>query len=174
MRIKWLRYQWDLEAPEARGGATLPPYVFRKAEGAEADVARNVITSAFSLDSGFEDTAGYFLNGFKKGCEEAFDQDAPSCVVVQHGARVVGVSVVKADPGLENHLITGPILFHEYRNRGIGSILLSHSLDLLRDLGLREARGITQDRSIAARFVYPKFGGRAEEFRMPARPKLVA
>lgn len=139
-------------------------------------MAQQVISSAFSLNSGFEDVAGFFLNGIKKGCEEAFAQDAPSCMVVQHGSRIVGISVVKADPETENQLVTGPVLFHEYRNRGIGSLLLFHSLDLLRDLGQQEAFGIIQDRSTAARFVYPKFGGQASAFPMPAPPpvKLVA
>jgi ribosomal protein S18 acetylase RimI-like enzyme len=50
----------------------------------------------------------------------------------------------------------------EYRNRGIGSRLLHASLEALGGRGVSVASGVTRAKTVAARHVYPKFGGVAE------------
>jgi len=92
--------------------------------------------------------------------DDAFDKgrEMPSCVVAQHGSRIIGVSVLDADPDSLNHLSSGPVILHEYRNRGLGSALLAASLNFLRQEGLSKVRGVTRANSTAARFIYSKFG----------------
>ena len=85
--------------------------------------------------------------------DDAFDKgrEMPSCVVAQHGSRIIGVSVLDADPDSLNHLSSGPVILHEYRNRGLGSALLAASLNFLRQEGLSKVRGVTRANSTAAR-----------------------
>jgi hypothetical protein len=59
----------------------------------------------------------------------------------------------------------------EYRNRGLGTGLLYHTLSQLRHAGLRRVHGITKDAISATKFVYPKYGGAAEEYEF--HPELV-
>jgi GNAT superfamily N-acetyltransferase len=90
--------------------------------------------------------------------ERAFDRPDPSCIVSLHGQRVIGASLLDADPDVGNHLLSGPMLLHEeYRNRGVGSGLLAASLLFLRDKGLSKVRGVTRANSTVSRFVYTKF-----------------
>jgi GNAT superfamily N-acetyltransferase len=49
----------------------------------------------------------------------------------------------------------------EYRNRGLGTFLLSSALHHLQDAGMNRACARTREGSPAARFLYPKFGGQA-------------
>ena len=71
------------------------------------------------------------------------------------GARIIGVSVLDRAENAENHLLTGPCILHEYRSRGLASLLLRSSLDTLRTAGLKHAYGIARDKTAAARFVLP-------------------
>jgi GNAT superfamily N-acetyltransferase len=91
--------------------------------------------------------------------KKAFDTPEPACVVAQHGQRVIGASLLDARPDAPNHLLSGPMILHEYRNRSVGSALLAASLRFLRSRGLHSAKGVTRPGSTVARFVYPKFGG---------------
>jgi len=49
----------------------------------------------------------------------------------------------------------------EYRNRGLGTLLLCSALRHLRDGGMTRACERTRESSPAARFLYPKFGGQS-------------
>jgi hypothetical protein len=81
------------------------------------------------------------------------------CVIVRHGCRIIAASVVNSGAGAENHLATGSCGLHEYRGRGSGTVLLEASLGALRSASLRNAYGLTRDKTAATRFLYPKFGG---------------
>jgi GNAT superfamily N-acetyltransferase len=50
----------------------------------------------------------------------------------------------------------------EYRNRGIGSRLLYASLEALAQAGVTNPTGITRDKTVASKYVFPKFGGTSE------------
>ncbi len=165
MRDNWRVFRWDLAGLPADVEPTLDPFTFRLAEPEEEMVVSRTVLTAFSQDLGWTEDSRVYLEGLEEKCETAFSSEPPLCVVVQHGTRIIGASVLSATPDAVNHLLTGPCILHEYRSRGIGSVLLHASLKLLRDAGLSEALGLTPTVSPAAKYVYPKFGGVAEALR---------
>jgi GNAT superfamily N-acetyltransferase len=97
--------------------------------------------------------------GMKRHIKRVFEDDEPPCIVVKHGTRIIGASLLLLDPAAESHLLSGPMILHEYRNRGVGSGLLAASLEHLRSRGVSAARGITRANSVVERFIYPKYSG---------------
>lgn len=162
MTTKWLRFRWDLSAVVHGAIPGQPPFVLRTAVREDRDAASRVISSGFSTESGWGDISKGCVQQVRKLADEAFEQEEPPCVVIQHGARIIGVSVLATDASAANHLVTGPCILHEYRSRGLGSQLLHASLEFLKDQGLPHASGLTRAQTVAARFVYPKFGSSSE------------
>ncbi len=155
--VRWLRYTWQLgKLPEARA---LPEaqYSVRGAVRADAQSVHDVLVSAFTLDSDWNDTLHSLRDVFEAQIEAAFDQKVVPALILLRGTRVVGASVLDFDPEAGNHLITGPAIVNEYRNRGLGAALLFESLRALRDSGLTQAHGVTKDNAPTAKFLYPKF-----------------
>ena len=70
------------------------------------------------------------------------------------------------DAEASNHLLSGPMLLHEYRNRGLGSGMLVASLAFLKSKGLQKARGVTRANSTSARFIYTKFSSTQSPFTL--------
>jgi len=167
MANDWQRFHWDLEKSLDAMRPELPPFVFRGAEKSESEIALKVISSSLMMERAWTGTATEFARGLEKRCEEAFDHEPPACVVVLHGSRVIGASVLDLAVDAEFHLLTGPCILHEYRSRGLGSALLHQSLVRLREEGLRRVTASARVNSVAARFIYPKFGGAAEPIETP-------
>lgn len=176
MIISWLRFEWDLAQLPADAGKSLPPFVLRPADKADEEVVKKVAISAFSMDTGWGDVRTAISEKMSAHIASAFDKEPPACVVLQHGARIIGVSVLDRSENADNHLLTGPCILHEYRSRGLASLLLKASLDTLRTAGLKHAYGIARDKTAAARFVYPKFGSKSEPWTQAfeVTPKLAA
>jgi predicted N-acetyltransferase YhbS len=155
----WLCFEWNTAAAEI---SAPPPasLAIRPANRDDEEAVGKVLLTAFSMDSSWGDISRRLEESMERFVEEAFDKsrETPSCVVAQHGSRIIGVSVMDADPDSLNHLSSGPMLLHEYRNRGLGSALLAASLNFLRAEGLAKVRGVTRANSTAARFIYTKFG----------------
>jgi GNAT superfamily N-acetyltransferase len=167
MANDWQRFHWDLEKSLDASRPELPPFVFRGAEKSESEIALKVISSSLMMERAWTGTATEFARGLEKRCEEAFEHEQPACVVVLHGSRVIGASVLDLAVDAEFHLLTGPCILHEYRSRGLGSALLHQSLTRLRDEGLRRVTASARVNSVAARFIYTKFGGVAEPIETP-------
>src|SRR5205814_3312489 len=91
----------------------------------------------------------------------AFNPESASWLALQHGARIVGGTLLMSDPNAPAQLVPGPRILMEYRNRGLGTLLLSSGLQHLRDAGTTRACARTRESSPAARFLYPKFGGQS-------------
>jgi predicted N-acetyltransferase YhbS len=53
-------------------------------------------------------------------------------LVICHGQRIIGASALSTEMDAENHLLSGPCVLMEYRNRGLGTALLYYSLKQLR------------------------------------------
>ncbi len=157
--IQWAQFTWDL-AKTSPGRPALPPsFSIRRATQDDEEAIRSVILSAFTLDS--EWNSFFFLVRplFETALDELFGQNSePLCLVVSHGPRVIGASGLSVERDACNHLLTGPCLSLEYRNRGIASAMLAHSLSFLREAGLTSVRGLTKEGTAAAQFIYPKFG----------------
>lgn len=159
--ITWVSFQWRTSGlPDAP--VSVAPLVIRPAAKADSEVAAKAIQSAFAMDPAWGDATRALSACFEKFLSTAFDADEPPCLVLTHGTRIVGASLLDTDPASASHLITGPCVLHEYRNRGLGSALLLESLRFLNQHGVSEARGLTRATSTAGRFVYPKFGGKVQ------------
>lgn len=167
MNHDWLLFHWDLADFSGGDRPALPPFVFRRAEADEADVILRVVASALMMERAWSGGRGAFGETLEKDCAAALDAEPPGAVVVQHGSRIIGASILRTTEDAESHLLTGPCILHEYRSRGLGSALLHDSLEFLRASGLRTARGFARVNSTAARFVYPKFGGTPEPQTSP-------
>lgn len=163
----WVVFQWKT-ASLPSSPAVPPPHVIRAARKDEQSVVVAALSAAYALDPEWNDLSRQFIVTLPGLVEKAFEGEEPSCLVLSHGSRVVGVSVL--DPALEseNHLISGPCVMMEYRNRGLGSALLHASLAQLREQGVSVALGRTRFKGTAARFVYPKWGGTPREESHPA------
>ena len=91
-------------------------------------------------------------------------------VVLTHGQRIIGASLLNPEIDAENHLLSGPCVLAEYRSRGLGTALLHHSLLLLKTHGLKRVHGVCKEMATTSKFVYPKFGSTVEEYDFePAR-----
>ena len=155
----WLCFEWDTATADFSAPAPAS-LAIRPAIREEEEVVGKVLRTAFSMDSSWGDISRRLDESMVRFVEGAFakSRETPSCVVAQHGSRIIGVSVMNPDPDSQNHLSSGPMILHEYRNRGLGSALLAASLNFLRAGGLPKVRGVTRANSIAARFIYTKFG----------------
>ncbi|MEI8292667.1 MAG: GNAT family N-acetyltransferase [bacterium] len=154
--ISWICFEWELASVELIL-PSVPPLVLRPAQTDEENTVLKVLLDAFAMDTAWGDISRRIEEGMGRYAGRAFEHPEPSCIVALHGQRVVGASLLDADPDAGNHLLSGPMILHEYRNRGVGSGLLAASLVFLRDKGLSKVRGVTRANSTVSRFVYPKF-----------------
>jgi predicted N-acetyltransferase YhbS len=156
--VRWTRFTWDLKKLPTTPVSPGAQFCIRSYTADEEDAVRKIIISSLALDTDWNDA----LNGMRPLFETAVDtllQNKPAlCLALTHGARVIGASLMTALPSSENHLVSGPCISMEYRNRGLGTALLYSSLCALRDAGLGTAHGITKQNLSASRYVYPKFG----------------
>jgi len=164
--VRWKRFTWDLsKLPPLEAAAALPTqYHLRAAVREDARSVKEVIFSAFSLDTAWSDSFKTFRDRLESHIELAFSHANGSALVITHGQRIIAASALLADVDAESHLTSGPCVRVEYRNRGIGTGLLHHSLKHLQQGGLNRARGISKDTAPASKFVYPKFGSTNESY----------
>ena len=157
--LSWLRFEWDLGKIPAEEPDVPSPFILRRAQTNEHDAIHKVVANAFSMDTGWSDIQKMFGGIILRNVHAGFQTEPPSCMVIQHGHRIIAASILNPQDAAESHLATGPCVLQEYRGRGMGTALFKASLAALRDAGLARAFGVTRDKSTAARFVYPKFGG---------------
>src|SRR3954470_22801636 len=160
--VRWKRFTWNLEKAPPRGAATLPSFQIKGAGDDDERAACAVIMNALSLDFGWGDVFKNFRVTIESQLSAAFDRTPIPVIVVRHGQRIIAASLLTTEPDAESHLLSGPCVLSEYRNRGIGSALLQESLLSLREAGLTRAHGICLDRSAVEKFVYRKFGSVSE------------
>ena len=159
--VRWKRFTWNL--------TTLPPLAHHlpdslQVRGVTRDEEKgvaHVVFTAFSLDSTWSDTLKLFRDRLEAGVRLAFARENVPAIVVAHGPRIIAASVLSSEADAESNLISGPSVLPEYCNRGIGSVLLHHSLVQLREGGLTTAHAVTKENVPAAKFVYVKFGSTA-------------
>ena len=157
--VQWVQFSWDLSKP-------LPPvpplpsaFSIRRATTADREVISILVRSSFTLDSEWNPYTAEIQPMLDKVLAQMFpEKGEPFCLVLSHGGRIIGVSGLCADLEAYSHLLTGPCISMEYRNRGLASVLLSESLNALRDAGVAIARGNTKAGSTCGQFIYSKFG----------------
>jgi len=155
--VRWTRFTWDLAKLPAEGGVLDPHYFIRPVTRDEEKTVRAVIWSSFALDMNWSDTLKTMKDWLDARLDSVFENKVVPCLVVTHGTRVIGASPLDPNPEADCHLVGGPCILNEYRNRGIGSELLFQSLQALRQSGFETARAITKSNVPVAKFVYTKF-----------------
>jgi hypothetical protein len=171
--VHWTRFTWDLAKLPAAGRVLEEHYAIRPVTYDEQKTVRAVIASSFALDMNWSDTLKTMKDWLEMRLDEVFAHKTAPCLVVTHGNRVIGASPLDPNRESECHLVGGPCILNEYRNRGIGSELLFQSLYALREWGFESARGITKSNVPAAKFVYTKFNSVGEPWEFEpvlARP----
>ncbi len=164
----WNHFHWNITALPAALPLLKEPFSVRRARPEEKEAVRAVALYALKMNTDWHDATEVAADAIERGVDLAFSPDAePTCFVIAHGARVVGISIVDLNPEAVQQIITGPWVMMEYRNRGFGTALLHASLEELAHRGITQAHGITRKNSVAARFVYPKFGGMMSDDAVP-------
>ncbi len=161
----WIRFNWDLNALEAPA-STPEKYHLRLAERDEHEAVVRVLNASLSLDSEWSPYARSISEFLDKQLEAAFSKKEKEShvLVLSHGTRIIGASLLDEAAEHEFHVVSGPCVMVEYQRRGFGSLLLHASLHHLKERGLKSAQGVTRRTSMAANYVYPKFGGTGEAF----------
>lgn len=126
----------------------------------EKEVATQVAMLSLKMNTEWHEATLTVTSAILEGSKRAFvDNDTTSCLVITHGKRIIGVSMLDIRPEAPYHVLSGPWVLAEYRNRGFGSALLYASLEQLAKQGIQEVSGATYANSVSSRFVYSKFGG---------------
>ncbi|HEY3663479.1 MAG TPA: GNAT family N-acetyltransferase [Chthoniobacterales bacterium] len=159
-RAQWVRFSWDLDKFPILGEALPPHYSFTPATAADEKELRLVIGRSFAHDTSWGD-AIHEINDMLEGwLERGLDPEQNGiCLALRHGLRMIGAAILIPDPASENHLLPGPCVLMEYRNRGFGTALLGESLRQLHKAGLTRAAALTKSNVPVAKFLYPKFNG---------------
>lgn len=158
-----MRFTWDLEAFTPVYPAVDTRYSIREATVEDERAVRSAVLSTFTLDSHWNYILSHLSEHFEKSLDTIFgkndrkDGSGLPCLVVTHGARIIGASAMATWPDAENHLLTGPCISMEYRNRGLGTALLAQSLLTLKQAGVKVATGLTRLNTPTEKFLYAKF-----------------
>ena len=160
--VRWTRFTWDLAKLPGEGRVLEPHYHIRPVARSEERNVRAVISSSFALDMNWSDTLKTMQGWIESRLDEVFEHKIIPCLVVTHGNRVIGASLLDPSREADCHLISGPCVLNEYRNRGIGTELLFQSLNALREAGFETAHAVTKSNVPVAKFVYTKFDSVSE------------
>jgi GNAT superfamily N-acetyltransferase len=161
-KTRWVNFVWDLAGNELPAVATPRQYRLSLVKAAEREQLQAVIEKSFALDPGWNAALHMIDAQVKSSIAAAFDSESANWLALQHGARIVGGTLLlMTDPDAPAQLVPGPCILMEYRNRGLGTLLLCSALRHLRDAGMIRACAKTRENSPAARFLYPKFGGQS-------------
>lgn len=162
--VRWKRFTWELKDVPQRGSGSLPSFQIKPAAKEDERAASDVIMNALTLDYGWGDNFRGFRQMLEAQLETAFERPQVPVMTVRHGQRIIAASLLNMDAEAETHLLSGPCVLAEYRNRGLGSALLQESLHTLRAAGLTRVHGICFDRTPVQKFVYRKFGSVSESY----------
>jgi len=160
----WLKFVWDVRNFQAPPHDLPAHYAVRRAVRSEEEIVRKAIFSTFSLDSDWNDSFNIIWPTLNTQIGETFDAKEPKSLVLTHGTRIIGASILAAEADAEISIVSGPCILAEYRNRGLGTALLAASLAFLSESGLETACAITKKNITVSKFVYPKLGGKSEPY----------
>jgi GNAT superfamily N-acetyltransferase len=160
-KTRWVNFVWDLAGNELPAIAAPRQYRLSLVKAGEREQLQGVIEKSFALDPGWNAALHMIDAQVKNSIAAAFDSESANWLALQHGARIVGGTLLMADPDAPAQFVPGPCILMEYRNRGLGTLLLCSALRHLRDAGMIRACAKTRENSPAARFLYPKFGGQS-------------
>jgi GNAT superfamily N-acetyltransferase len=155
----WLRFSWK---NALLGSSPSGSDLIRRATREEGEEVLRVLLLSLSMDSAWNDSFAQTERYLSEAVARIFNDTEPLCLVIPKGNRMVAASLLDPAAAAPSHLVSGPSVLMEYRNRGIGSRLLHASLSALSEAGVTDPAGITREKTVAAKHVYPKFGGTSE------------
>jgi len=155
----WLRFVWNASL---LGAAPAGSDLIRRATREEGEEVLRVLLLSLSMDSAWNDSFAQAERYLSEAVARIFNANEPLCLVIPKGNRMIAASLLDPLPESPSQLVSGPSVLMEYRNRGIGSRLLHASLATLVEEGVTNPAGITRDKTVSAKHVYPKFGGTFE------------
>ena len=159
--INWVQFTWDLKALPHSTSELPEHYEISRACADDEKELRRVVTSSFALDPEWNTTLQEVMQTIDAWLAETLQSETNAWLILRHGARIIGASMLSLQPDAANHLSPGPCVLLEYRNRGFGTCLLERSLQTLRDSGFDRAVAVAKENSPVTRFLYPKFNGTA-------------
>ena len=166
--VQWVRFTWNFEQLGPLNSLLPDHYHVALATPAEDKELRAVIMRSVTQDTSWGDAIHEVEQMIDGWLERALSPESNGvCLALRHGLRIIGASVVMADPALEDQLTPGPCILMEYRNRGFGTALLGESLRQLQAAGLTKSSALTKNNAPVAKFLYPKFGGTAIPVDLP-------
>jgi hypothetical protein len=158
----WVRFSWKTEGIPSLQGSSIGKELIRHATREEWEDVLNVIMLSLSMDSAWNDYFSIAEAYIKAAITRIFNEEEPLCLVIPKGNRLIAASLLDVSQNSFNNLISGPSVLMEYRNRGLGTALLHASLKALRERGLPSAAGVTRNKTVASRHVYPKYNSVSE------------
>src|SRR5438105_6492713 len=167
-KTRWANFVWDLAGTKLPAIAAPRQFHLSPVKAAERRQLQEVIEKSFALDPGWNAALHMIDAQVKSSLAAAFNSESATWLALQHGARIVGGTLLMNDSDAPAQLVPGPCTLMEYRNRGLGTLLLSSALRHLQDAGKSRASARTREGSPAARFSYPKLGGQCSP--MPPLP----
>jgi GNAT superfamily N-acetyltransferase len=160
----WIRFTWDLTQLPAFENPLPEHYEIGPATTDDEMELRKVISSSFVLDPMWSPALQEVNEKIEAWLQRAFASPASIFLALRHGTRIIGASVLSPEPEAEMHLIPGPCISMEYRNRGFGTRLLEQALTRLRDAGVTQASGVAKESVPVSKFLYPKFNATSEPY----------
>jgi len=162
--IQQVRFEWDLAKVPLQPMPLPPKHEIKITTDPVVDSLWEGMQKAFLNEKGWIIQLESHLDQLRR---KIFPDGKPladmDILVLQHGARVVGVSALLTKAEEPVQLLSGVVLDYEYQRRGLGTALLQASLRHLADRGLVKGVVITREGVTAARFLYPKFGGKSTQ-----------
>ena len=153
----WIKFTWDLSQLPAFDSQLPEHYEITAVTAEDEKELRKIISSSFVLDPAWSPQMTEVMERLEFWLERALASSTCTFLALRHGTRIIGASIICSDAEADVHLIPGPCVSMEYRNRGFGTRLLEQSLSRLREAGLREAVGVAKENVPVTKFLYPKF-----------------
>jgi GNAT superfamily N-acetyltransferase len=166
----WASFCWDLEKADLPEIAAPKHYRLGIVGAEDHEETRKMIGRSFALDPTWNSALHEANAVVENAIARALNSATTTCLALRHGSRIIAGTFLAVDPNASEQFIPGPCVLMEYRNRGLGTLLLAAAMQQLRNAGLKRACAITHQGSPVARFLYPKFDGRPS----PIVPLLAA
>jgi hypothetical protein len=131
---------------------------------------RRVIEKSLALDPSWNAVLPEVNATIMASIARALAVESTLRLTLRHGSRIIGGTLLTPRGNASEHLVPGPCILMEYRNRGLGTLLLVSALRQLRAAGVTRAWAITRENSPASRFLYSNFSGSPS----PIAPLLAA
>jgi hypothetical protein len=164
--LTWIQFSWDLSSFSDADLRLPKHYEIGPVSAEDETELRRVFSSTFLLDPAWNPAIAETMQTIQPWLDRAFGSETTTCLALRHGTRIIGATVISTDPSADSHLIPGPCVLMEYRNRGFGTALLKASFERLHQAGIAKAIAITRASAPVTKFLYPKFGGVASAMKI--------